>query len=229
MFEYYNRISLYQCPHCGRSFNEEAFARHATMCTAETPGGPHAKRAPGAGTMGSGPLRMAASAGAGSGSGPAQKPRAYTCYLCGQQYGSKSLPIHVPQCQEKWVKKEETKSKADRRRLPACPLDLDEPLPLNGDDIDAFNMRMFDIYNGVSLCQCVHCGRSFNSEAFERHKKLCTAETPGGPHAMRAPGQGTMGSGPSRLGPPEKAVAKAEPKAEAPPGYKCYLCALHTP
>ena len=67
MFEYYNRISLCQCPHCGRSFNEEAFARHATMCTAETPGGPHAKRAPGASSgMGSGPSRMAASTGAGA-------------------------------------------------------------------------------------------------------------------------------------------------------------------
>lgn len=30
--------------------------------------------------------------------GPAQRPMAYTCYICGNQFGSSSLHIHIPQC-----------------------------------------------------------------------------------------------------------------------------------
>ena len=30
---------------------------------------------------------------------PAERPMQYTCYLCGQQYGSSSLFIHIPSCQ----------------------------------------------------------------------------------------------------------------------------------
>ena len=30
---------------------------------------------------------------------PAERPMAYTCYLCGQQYSSSSLYIHIPSCQ----------------------------------------------------------------------------------------------------------------------------------
>ena len=74
--------SLCKCRHCGRSFNEEAFARHVKMCTAERPGGPHAKSGPAA-AFGGSPSRMAQGTSSGA---PQQKPSAYTCYLCGQQY-----------------------------------------------------------------------------------------------------------------------------------------------
>ena len=222
MFELYNHVSLCQCAHCGRSFNEEAFARHQALCTADAPGGPHAKRAPRQGAaMGSGPSRMARD---GAPSGPAQKPRAYTCYLCGQQYGSRSLPIHIPQCQDKWAQKEAQKPKRERRAPPPCPFDVDAPLPRDAAGIDDFNARMFEVYNGASLCQCTHCGRSFHEEAFARHAKMCTAETPGGPHARRAAGAASgMGSGPSRM------AAAAGPGAgggptQKPRAYVCYLC-----
>ena len=283
MFDYYNKISLCQCPHCGRSFNEEAFVRHQTMCTAETPGGPHAKRAPGASSaMGSGPSRMASSTGPGSGGGPTQKPRAYvwcvpvgrSCYcrtrvseintlqhvimpscaqihtsfhvgngpvglmqsmqsslhnpvphpihqassdplqlpcsyLCGQQYGSKSLPIHIPQCQEKWAKVQSAKPKGERRALPPCPFDLDEPLPSSAEAIDEFNAKMFSFYNGVSLYQCKGCGRSFHAEAYEKHVARCAGAAEAAAAAAKA----------------AAAAPIAAPKAAAPSGYMCYLCA----
>ena len=225
MFEVYNSASLVKCGHCGRSFNEEAFAKHQKLCTAETPGGPHAKRQPGASCgMGSGPSRFAAPAGAGPGGGPAQKPRAYTCYLCGQQYGSRSLPIHIPKCQEKWLQVESQRPKAERRPLPEAPFDVSEPLPTKAEEIDSFNARMFEVYNGASLIKCERCGRSFHAEAFARHQKLCTADTPGGPHAKRQPGASCgMGSGPSRLAAPAGAGPGGGP-AMKPRAYTCYLC-----
>jgi hypothetical protein len=190
-------------------------------------GGTHCTQRPGSSSgmgMGSGPSRMApARRGTGPGGGPAQRPMAYTCYLCGQQYGSKSLPIHIPQCQEKWLKTESVKPKNERRRLPESPLDPNEALPTDAEAIDVFNAAMFDTYNGVSLCQCTHCGRSFHSEAYKRHQKLCTAETPGGPHSKLKAGKTRgMGSGPSRMasggeGPGGGPTLK-------PRAYTCYLC-----
>jgi hypothetical protein len=38
---------------------------------------------------------MRASAPTGYGGGIMSKPRAFTCYLCGQQYGRASLLIHI--------------------------------------------------------------------------------------------------------------------------------------
>ena len=29
------------------------------------------------------------------------------CYICGREYGTKSLPIHIPQCQQKFVAEQE--------------------------------------------------------------------------------------------------------------------------
>jgi hypothetical protein len=225
MSDYYKKVSLYQCKHCSRSFNEEAFARHQTMCTAETPGGGHAKQGPGQSSlMGTGPSRMATNSSTHT-KGPASKPRAYTCYLCGQQYGSRSLAIHIPQCQDKWLQKEEQKSKAERRPLPNCPFILDDPLPTDPAGIDEFNSTMFSVYNGVSLCQCPYCKRSFHEEAFKKHQKLCTSETPGGPHAKRKPGQSAgMGLGPSRIASDGASKAKSVGPAQKPRAYVCYLC-----
>eukprot|EP00227_Mantoniella_beaufortii_P006791 CAMPEP_0197610080 /NCGR_PEP_ID=MMETSP1326-20131121/52565_1 /TAXON_ID=1155430 /ORGANISM="Genus nov. species nov., Strain RCC2288" /LENGTH=73 /DNA_ID=CAMNT_0043178545 /DNA_START=181 /DNA_END=399 /DNA_ORIENTATION=- len=46
------------------------------------------------------------------------RPRMLRCYLCGREYGSTSLPIHVPQCQQKWMQCEQAKPKGERRPMP---------------------------------------------------------------------------------------------------------------
>ncbi len=58
---------------------------------------------------------------------------------------------------------EANKDRKERREPPAPPPELDQPLPSAPDDIDAFNQRMSDIYNGVSLMKCTHCGRTMRS------------------------------------------------------------------
>lgn len=59
------------------------------------------------------PMASRAGAGAGADAGQPSSPSALAigpggpvvmrgmliCYMCGQQFGSKSFPIHVPQCQ----------------------------------------------------------------------------------------------------------------------------------
>ncbi len=101
----------------------DAFERHAKVCTPDNPGGPLGpnKHAPprtagaaaggaGGGAYGGGGAGPGAGrpSSASRGGGPArrdgERPRAYVCYLCGQQFGSQSLTIHIPRCYEKWLK-----------------------------------------------------------------------------------------------------------------------------
>ena len=55
---------------------------------------------------------------------------------------------------------ESQKPPRERRTPPPAPAELDKPLPTTPEEIDAFNARMFDVYNGKSLVPCQHCGRT---------------------------------------------------------------------
>lgn len=48
-------------------------------------------------------------------------PRTRTCYICGRGYGLSSFEIHLKQCKELWVKREEQKPKNERKPLPEDP------------------------------------------------------------------------------------------------------------
>jgi hypothetical protein len=71
-------------------------------------------------------------AGRGGGGGGASfggnRPRMLRCYLCGQEYGTKSLPIHIPQCQKKWHDREQAKPRQERRSIPKPPQEYHNPL-----------------------------------------------------------------------------------------------------
>lgn len=57
-------------------------------------------------------------------SGPAGRPRAVICYLCGRQYGTASIGIHVKACQSSWLVEEAKKPAHLRRPLPEAPTEL---------------------------------------------------------------------------------------------------------
>ncbi|KAK9862143.1 hypothetical protein WJX84_000129 [Apatococcus fuscideae] len=164
----------------------------------------------GAGVPGSGTGKIAAApripaSSRGGMGGMTSKPRGYSCYLCGQQYGSNSLKIHIPQCQEKWVKKEEWKPKRERRPVPAPPPELDGDLPTNPTMIDQFNATMSDYWNKVCLTRCPGCNRTFTDEAMEHHRGSCKALPEG-----RIGGAGMLTGGGGFTSKPR--------------GYSCYLC-----
>lgn len=86
----------------------------------------------------------------------------YDCSNCNvHTHPPYSLAIHIPQCQQKWKEVEATKPKPQRRALPKIPEELQQPLPTNAADIDAFNARMFDFWNKAVLVPCQGCGRTF--------------------------------------------------------------------
>lgn len=114
----------------------------------------------------------------GGKSGP--RPRMLVCYLCGREFGSKSLPIHIPQCQKKWMVEEEKNPLKERRPMPRPP-PLEKAIR-SGDShaIDEFNSEAFAAYE-QTLEQCPHCQRTFVPKAFKHHQRACTARNPAKP------------------------------------------------
>ena len=43
------------------------------------------------------------------------------CYICGRQFGSKSIDIHIPQCLKKWHMENDKLPKSQRRPEPVKP------------------------------------------------------------------------------------------------------------
>ena len=67
----------------------------------------------------------------------AKRPKAIVCYICGQQYGTASIGIHIPQCIQKWEKVEAQKPKRERRPVPKPPQEFDAALNGGGNyDVD---------------------------------------------------------------------------------------------
>lgn len=80
------------------------------------------------------------------------------CVIC-----QTSLPIHIPQCQQKWLQQEEQKPKNERRKLPKPPVDMptDGTAPRTTEEVDDFNKKMSEHFENVSLDRCDFCGRTF--------------------------------------------------------------------
>ena len=51
----------------------------------------------------------------------AVKPKALVCYICGREYGTRSLEIHVKTCEKKWENEQSKLPKAKRKPCPQAP------------------------------------------------------------------------------------------------------------
>lgn len=50
-----------------------------------------------------------------------RRPPTMVCYICGREFGSKSISIHEPQCLEKWKIENNKLPKQQQRPLPKKP------------------------------------------------------------------------------------------------------------
>lgn len=89
------------------------------------------------------------------------RQRGYTCYLCGRQFGSASLLIHLRQCRQLWKDRESLKRRSERRPLPTPPPEVEKPLPTDPEERQAFNDAMTAIWGTKALIPCIFCGRTF--------------------------------------------------------------------
>ena len=142
-----------------------------------------------------------------------RRPKSVVCYVCGQQYGTASISIHVPRCIDKWQKVELTKAPKDRRPVPIAPVIFDAMIKGNkagNYDLDNYNVEAFDHFNTVALVPC-GCGRTFLPDSLIRHQKSCK----GKPDIKRlALVEATMAS---KLAMPSKLSSNAIPASQGAP------------
>ena len=61
------------------------------------------------------------------------RPKALMCYICGREYGTKSLEIHIKTCMKKWEIEESKKPRKDRRPMPQPPKEFNQMMAKGGD------------------------------------------------------------------------------------------------
>lgn len=117
-------------------------------------------------------------------------PKTRVCYICGRQYGLHSYDIHVKQCKELWIAREEQKDPKERKKLPEDPaLKLRSTTNTSENshqddsrqsniDLDELNKIASDTFNNVALDTCAFCGRTFLPEKLVIHNRSCTVDNP---------------------------------------------------
>jgi hypothetical protein len=48
------------------------------------------------------------------------------CYICGREFGTASIKIHIPQCEKKWDVEQQKLPKKQRRPPPSKPFGEDQ-------------------------------------------------------------------------------------------------------
>ena len=101
------------------------------------------------------------------------------CYICGREFGSKSITIHEPQCMKKWHAENNNLPKRLRRPAPQKP----QLLPsMNGDGSrNSWNEAAWQSAQS-NLIPCPNCGRTFNPDRLEVHQRSCHLNGPAKSH-----------------------------------------------
>jgi len=107
-------------------------------------------------------------------------PAFVTCYICGRDFGTRSIGIHVPKCQEKWEAQQEKLPRAERREVPRPPENFQRILngEVSGKELMKMNQKAAEDYKNEVLEPCSNCGRTFLPEALKRHKNCCKEDKP---------------------------------------------------
>ncbi len=127
------------------------------------------------------------------------KPPTIVCYICGREYGTKSISIHEPQCLRKWQIENSKLPISKRKSLPKKRTTVGSKAPsvlrvtsredtvIVGhlpDACSAQNLEKFveDYYLQCyeeferDLQQCSKCGRTFAPERMVKHTGRCNAK-----------------------------------------------------
>lgn len=149
-----SQAQLLLCELCGRTFSPDRFLVHQRTCRPKDEGSrtPNANRASDAIGLKKVP------------SGIPARPRTLICYICGREFGTLSLPIHEPQCLEKW--------KAENDRLPR---ELRQPLPQKPQFLPT-GQSSREWPSPAQLVPCLNCNRTFTPDRLLIHQRGCQAQ-----------------------------------------------------
>jgi len=86
-----------------------------------------------------------------------------TCFICGRDFGTRSIAIHLPNCRKKWENEQEKLPKSQRRPLPEPPELFEKILSgeIKGKTLKKANQQAFDEFNESALVACQNCQSLF--------------------------------------------------------------------
>lgn len=108
---------------------------------------------------------------------PGQRPRLMTCPLCGREFGTLSLPIHMKTCRQKFELEQENLPRNMRRSADKIIDSYNKNnamLQSTGNySMDRMNNDAFDVFNKEALVPCEVCGRTFLPDRLIVHLRSC--------------------------------------------------------
>ncbi|KAJ3055759.1 hypothetical protein HK097_009412 [Rhizophlyctis rosea] len=118
-------------------------------------------------------------------------PFTRVCYICGREFGSKSIDIHEKQCMTKWDAQNKLLPKEQRRPRPKKPVaggaDFgNDSMRVGGGGMGAaeYNDAARSAYMEEGREPCPNCGRKFLRDRLEVHLRSCK---PGGFFSKHSP------------------------------------------
>ena len=96
---------------------------------------------------------------------PAVKPKALVCYICGREYGTRSLEIHIKSCAKKWDNEQSKLPKSKRKPCPQAPAGFanmirlaqgkkpwpDQAMPHDEQTIEQYNQTAGETANNLPM------------------------------------------------------------------------------
>ncbi|XP_052098387.1 zinc finger protein 474-like [Mytilus californianus] len=154
------KSQLIPCPNCSRTFAPDRLDIHLKACKSKT------------GKGGGKTTELKRSDPSHSTKTPViRRPPTVVCYLCGREFGSKSISIHEPQCLEKWKIENNKLPKNQQRPAPRKP-EIRHVGGKGSYDVDAFNQAAYESAQS-QLLPCENCGRTFNPDRLPVHQRSC--------------------------------------------------------
>ena len=99
------------------------------------------------------------------------------CYICGREFGSKSISIHEPQCLRKWENENSRLPHGQKRPPPVKPQILPSIGGSNKADNERFNEMAWQAAQ-ANLAECDNCGRTFQPDRLQIHQRSCKPGKP---------------------------------------------------
>lgn len=165
-----SQSQLVPCENCGRTFNPDRLPVHQRSCRPNNPlklsknFDPSRVTSRGQRQSPIGDYRRSPQ--------PPNKPKTVVCFICGREFGTKSISIHEPQCMKKWEIENSRLPKHLRRPQPVKPSILPSLSSQSGDDVERMNQLAFES-SQRQLVQCMNCGRTFLPDRLDIHMRSC--------------------------------------------------------
>ncbi|OWK60852.1 Zinc finger protein 474 [Lonchura striata] len=178
--DYSAQAQLVPCRNCGQTFFPDCLPMHERCCKGSGPSASKSGKAPrfGPGSARGDPSkayqgmsRATPVTGVSDQAKVIRRPPTVICYICGREYGTKSISIHEPQCLKKWRRENDNLPKHLRRPEPKKP-EVRTVQAKGFYDLDALNKAAWTSAQ-AQLVPCDICGRTFLPDRLIVHQRSC--------------------------------------------------------